>query len=110
MYSRAGEVLADEDLPLAHSIEPRLRKLGMPTRLVKGRVELDEEFVVCREGEVLGSGQTSLLKTFGVATAKFRVEVVAYYEREGEKVVVVKEGDGIGEGMEVDGDFNGFES
>ena len=108
--SRAGEVPMEEDVPLAHSLEPMLRKLGVPTRLVKGRVELDEDFLVCREGEVLGSGQTSLLKTFGVVTARFRVEVVAYYKREGEKVVVVQEDNGVGEEMEVDSGFNGFDS
>ena len=95
-----------EDVPLAHSIEPTLRKLGVPSRLVKGRVELDTEFVVCSEGDVLGSGQTSLLKMFGIAMARFRVEVVAYYEKEGEKLVVVEGGDGIengtGDHMEVE--------
>lgn len=92
-------------MPLAHSIEPGLRKLGVPTRLVKGRVELDGDFVVCREGEVLGSGQTTLLKMFGVTMAEFRVGVEAYWERDTGKVVVLGE-DGVekvgNEGMEVD--------
>lgn len=79
----------EEDVPLAHSIEPTLRKLGVPTRLVKGRVELDSEFVVCKEGEVLGSGQTTLLKMFGVAMAEFRVGVEAYWERDSGKVEVL---------------------
>ena len=89
LYSRGGEIPVEEDVPLAHSTEPGLRKLGLPTRLVKGRVELDAEFVVCREGETLGSGQTTLLKAFGVAMAEFRVEVVAWWERETESVEVV---------------------
>lgn len=99
---------------MGHSAEPNLRRLGVPTRLVGGRVVVDggergEGFVVCREGEVLGSGQTSLLKMFGVAMAEFRVEVRAWLDREAGKVEVV-EGVGVedggveGDGMEVEGE------
>ena len=87
LYSRGGDIPVEEDVPLAHSIEPTLRKLGVPTRLVKGMVELDSEFKVCREGDILGSGQTTLLKMFGVAMAEFRVAVMAYWERETGRVV-----------------------
>lgn len=82
LYSRGGDVDRSEDVPIAHSMEPNLRNLGVPTRLVKGKVELDKEFEVCKEGETLGSGQTTLLKIFGVATAEFRVDVKAYWEAE----------------------------
>ena len=79
-------------MPLAHSVELNLRKLGLPTRLVKGKVELDGEFVVCKEGDVLGSGQTTLLKMFGIAMAEFRVGVEAYWERDTGEVTVVGKG------------------
>jgi len=74
---------------------------------VKGRVEVEAEegFEVCREGEVLGSGQTTLLKMFGVAMAEFSVGVRAWLDREKGNVTVV-EGDGAGSGggeMEVEG-------
>lgn len=82
LYTRGGEIPITEDVPLAHSLEPTLRKLGVPTRLEKGRVILDEEFQVCKEGEVLGSGQTTLLKMFGVAMAEFGVEVRAWWVKE----------------------------
>ena len=98
--SRGGEVAAEEDVPLAHGVEPSLRKWGVPTRLVKGRVELENEYVVCRAGEVLGSGQTTLLKMFGVATAEFGVELRAYWVKEGAEVVVLTEGEAEG-GREV---------
>ncbi len=97
----------EEDVPVAHSVEPHLRKLGLPTRLVKGKVELDGEFVVCKEGDVLGSGQTTLLKMFGVAMAEFRVGVEAYWERETGEVTVVGEGGerkSDVEGMDVEGE------
>ncbi|MCJ1437892.1 mRNA turnover 4 [Xylographa pallens] len=96
LYSRGGEIAVEEDMPLAHSVEPSLRKWGVPTRLVKGRVELEGEYVVCREGEVLGSGQATLLKMFGVATAEFGVELKAYWVKETAEVVVLAEGEAGG--------------
>jgi mRNA turnover protein 4 len=107
LYSRGGEIPREDDVPVGHSVEPNLRKLGVPTRLVKGRVEVEAEegFEVCREGEVLGSGQTTLLKMFGVAMAEFSVGVRAWLDREKGNVTVV-EGDGAGGGgggMEVEG-------
>ena len=78
VYSRAGEVPEDEDVPLAHSLEPTLRALDVPTRLTKGVVTLDQAHRVCEEGDVLDSKQTRLLKLFGVQTAEFRVMLVAY--------------------------------
>lgn len=101
LYSRGGEIPQEEDVALAHSVEPDLRKLGLPTRLVKGKVELDGDFVVCKEGDVLGSGQTTLLKMFGVAVAEFRVGVEAYWERETGAVTVVEEG--LERKLDVDG-------
>ncbi|KAI4173885.1 MAG: hypothetical protein LQ343_002653 [Gyalolechia ehrenbergii] len=97
LYTRAGEIPESEDVPLAHSIEPTLRKLGVPTKLMKGRVELDEPFEVCKEGDVLGSGQTTLLKIFGVTMAEFGVEVRAWWVKEtGQTEVVKGAGDGGG--------------
>jgi mRNA turnover protein 4 len=89
VHSTGGQQPATEDLPLPHSVEPTLRKWGMPTRLVKGSVMLEDEYTVCREGEVLNSNQTALLKMFGVAMAEFKVVVRAYYEAGTEQVVVV---------------------
>ena len=82
LYSRGGELPKEEDVPLAHTVDPALRKLGVPSRLVRGRVELDQEHVICSEGDVLNSGQTTLLKMFGVALAKFEVELKACWNRE----------------------------
>lgn len=77
VYSRGGEISTDEDQPLPHSLEVTLRKWGMPTKLVKGKVMLDSDYTVCKEGETLNSHQTALLKMFGVATAEFRVDLKA---------------------------------
>lgn len=67
----------DDDVPLAHSLETAVRALGMPTKLVKGRVWLDQEFVICREGHKLDSKQAALLKLFGRMTAEFCVTPLA---------------------------------
>lgn len=75
--SMGGEIDEDQDVPLGHSLEPELRKLNVPTSLKKGKVWLDNEYVVCEEGKTLDSRQTRLLKMFGVAMADFKVEVLA---------------------------------
>ena len=80
VYSRGGEVPIEDDVPLPHSLETTVRGLGMPTRLVHGKVTLDQEFTVCKEGDVLNSNQTRLLKLFGSAMAEFSVKLIAYVD------------------------------
>jgi mRNA turnover protein 4 len=89
VYSRGGEVPVDEDVPLPHSVEVILRKWGMPTKLEKGRVMLNEAYTVCKEGETLNSHQTALLKIFGVAMAEFKIRVLAVWEKEIGNVTVI---------------------
>ncbi|KAK3898186.1 ribosome assembly factor mrt4 [Staphylotrichum tortipilum] len=88
VYSTGGEVPAEHDVPVAHTLEPELRRLGMPTRMVKGKVCLGgdesgegsaEGYTVCREGQVLDSRQTRLLKLFSVCMSEFRVDLLAYW-------------------------------
>lgn len=100
VYSQAGEVPASEDEPLSHTVEPTLRKLGVPTRLIKGKVtlEMDGGYQVCKAGETLDSRQTTLLKMFGVAVAEFKVDMKARWSRENGDVEILEQ-----DGMEVDG-------
>ncbi|KAI9794917.1 MAG: mRNA turnover and ribosome assembly protein [Piccolia ochrophora] len=79
VYSRGGEVAQEDDIPLPHSLEPTLRALGMPTRMDRGKVMLEQDFEVCREGQTLDAKQTRLLKQFGIQTADFRVQLLAYW-------------------------------
>ncbi|ATY63854.1 60S acidic ribosomal P0 [Cordyceps militaris] len=85
VHATAGEVPAEHDVPLEHTLEPELRRLGVPTRMVKGRVVLGDEdgegeaYVVCKEGDVLDSRQTRLLKMFDVCLSEFKVKVLAYW-------------------------------
>ena len=80
-----------QDDPLPMSIEPTLRKLGVPTRIFQGKVVLEETadpdgmdvegHVVCNKGDILDSRQTSLLKIFGVQMAEFRMRLVAVFDK-----------------------------
>ncbi|KAK9365923.1 ribosomal protein L10-domain-containing protein [Lipomyces kononenkoae] len=80
IYSRGGQISAEDDLPLPHSLESTLRvQLGVPTSLRNGKIMIDNDFEVCKEGRVLDAKQTRLLKLFGVACAEFRVRLVAYW-------------------------------
>lgn len=89
VYSRGGELPADDDVPLPHSQEITVRKWGMPTKLDKGKVVLDAPYTVCKEGQILNSHQTALLKLFGVAMADFKVDMKAYYSAATEAVTDV---------------------
>ena len=96
VYSRGGDIPQSEDEPVPHSIEPNLRRWGMPTRLNKGKVIIEGDYEICREGQELQSGQTALLKMFGVTMAEFRVKVLAYYNSDAKEVATIDE-----DGMEV---------
>ncbi|KAM0341956.1 hypothetical protein ACHAPQ_000260 [Fusarium lateritium] len=95
VYATAGEVPAEHDVPLEHSIEPEMRRLGVPTRMVKGRVVLGdeagqgEEYVVCKDGDVLDSRQTRLLKLFDMCMSEFKVKVLAYWNAGNSEVTEV---------------------
>ena len=69
--------------PLAHTLEPSLRKSGIPSRLNRGVVECISEYTVCREGERLTPGQAALLRTFDVKMAAFRLRLLACWQAKG---------------------------
>lgn len=89
MYGVEG---GEED-PLPAQIEPTLRKYGIPTRLVKGKIVLEERpegsvddeaeegHLVCKEGDVLDSRQTSILKILGVRMSEFRIGLRAMFDK-----------------------------
>lgn len=86
VYSTGGRIPASEDVPMAHSLETTLRSLGMPTLLKGGKITLSNEYVVCKEGEVLNGKQTRLLKHFGVAVSDFKIKLLAYYDKDNGQV------------------------
>lgn len=112
VMSTAGEVPAEYDVPMGHTIEPELRRLGVPTRMVKGKIVLEEApegasdeekkgYVVCRAGDVLDSRQTRLLKLFSVCMSEFRVHALAYWSAATTEVIKVnRAAEGAMEGVE----------
>ncbi|KAF7633127.1 RL10P_insert domain-containing protein [Meloidogyne graminicola] len=63
------------------SFEPQLRKLGLQTRLNNGKIELLDQFVVCKEGDKLSSDQTKILRHFGRRLVEFRVTLLAHWTK-----------------------------
>jgi mRNA turnover protein 4 len=102
VHSTGGTLPEADDVPLPHSMEVQLRKWGMPTRLVKGKIELSEPYRICKMGDKLNSNQTHILKCFGVALAEFRVKVKAHYSRATEKVIILEESGDQPEEMDED--------
>ncbi|SCZ92100.1 BZ3500_MvSof-1268-A1-R1_Chr5-3g08337 [Microbotryum saponariae] len=83
-FARSGNVVDEaftlpagplkiDDQPLAHSLEPQLRKLGLSTTLNRGVPTLANEHVVCKKGDALNANQVNLLKLFGRCLATFQI-------------------------------------
>lgn len=77
-FRLAAGALPQDKCP--HPIEPMLRKLGLPTRLNKGIIELLTDVDVCKKGDVLTPEQCKILEIFGVKLATFRVHVLYQYK------------------------------
>lgn len=89
-YARAGfratqQVFLDQGpLPqFQHSLEPHLRRLGLPTSLQKGVVTLVKDHEVCKEGEVLKPEQASILKLLGIKMATFKITMEFLWNSDG---------------------------
>lgn len=87
-YARAGfeateeVVLQEGELPqFPHSIEPYLRKLGMPTKLQAGTVILLGEHTVCNEGDVLSADQAKILQLLDIKMAVFDVTLTCQWSK-----------------------------
>ncbi|VIO88530.1 ribosomal protein L10 domain containing protein [Brugia malayi] len=61
------------------SLEPQLRKLGLPTKLEKGIVTLISHYVVCKDGDKLTADQCRLLKLLGYKMSTFHVKLSAHW-------------------------------
>jgi mRNA turnover protein 4 len=64
----------------SHSIEPHLRSLGLPTRLVNSKIELNLDYVLAEEGKPLTVDQCKLLKLMDHKMARLKFEIKALYD------------------------------
>jgi mRNA turnover protein 4 len=107
LFSTGGQVPEEHDVPVSHTLEPELRKLGMHTRMVRGKVVLGDEgqidgYTICKEGEVLDSRQTRLLKLFSICLSEFRIKVLAYWSAASGEVTELAQPEPAVEGMDED--------
>lgn len=86
VYARTGQpaahslVLPAGPLPqFPHSMFDHLTKLGLPIRLDKGVITLDQVVTVCEEGDVLSAEAAQLLRLFDVKSATFQIELTAHW-------------------------------
>ncbi|KAM3167953.1 Ribosome assembly factor MRT4 [Saccharomyces cerevisiae] len=87
VYSRGGQIPAEEDVPMIHSLEPTMRnKFEIPTKIKAGKITIDSPYLVCTEGEKLDVRQALILKQFGIAASGFKVKVSAYYDNDSSTV------------------------
>jgi len=85
-YARSGfeatedVTLCEGELPqFAHSIEPYLRKLGMPTKLQAGTVVLLCDYHVCKAGDVINSDQAKILQLVDNKMAVFQATLTCHW-------------------------------
>lgn len=87
-FARSGFVtshtveLPEGPLPqFQHSMEPQLRKLGMPTSLQKGVITLTKPFKICRKKDVLTPEQAQILKLLDKPLAVFKLLLLGVYTK-----------------------------
>lgn len=87
-YARSGFV-ATKDVVLpqgplkdfSHTIEPHLRRLGLPTSLERGVINLIKEYQICKKGSPLTPEQASILKLLGIQMAKFKIVIKCHWTK-----------------------------
>ena len=67
---------------LEHTLEPTLRKNGMPTKLNKGTIELISDFTLCEKGESLTPAQVALLRIFDYKFARFEMRLLCKWQED----------------------------
>jgi mRNA turnover protein 4 len=69
----------DKTGPMSHTFENQLRANGMPALLKKGVLVLDDDYVICTEGDTLNANQAKLLKIFDYQLADSRIVPLMCY-------------------------------
>mmetsp|Transcript_27321 Transcript_27321/g.43951 ORF Transcript_27321/g.43951 Transcript_27321/m.43951 type:complete len:222 (+) Transcript_27321:19-684(+) len=92
-FARAGSkatrkfVVSAGEVPghLPVSMEPQLRRLGLPVRIQKGKLEIAADTTVCEEGAKLTAEQCKILEMFDQKMAVFRIKLLGCYSDSSEK-------------------------
>mmetsp|Transcript_6289 Transcript_6289/g.22101 ORF Transcript_6289/g.22101 Transcript_6289/m.22101 type:complete len:219 (-) Transcript_6289:2285-2941(-) len=90
-YAHVGSIAADTvEIPagplhgvngiLAQTLEPIVRKQGLPTRQHQGTVELTKNYKVCTVGDQLNAQQACLLRVLGYKLETFRTSIDSIWE------------------------------
>ncbi|OQR73402.1 mRNA turnover protein 4-like [Tropilaelaps mercedesae] len=64
-------------------MEPQFRRLGLPTKLVKGKIKLLQDFTVCSKGDTLTPEMADVLKHVGIQMADFHVTLEFLWRKDG---------------------------
>ena len=83
MASRTVTIEAGAQPQFAHTMEPPLRQLGLPVKMVRGVIHMERRHVLCRAGQRLNPEQCTLLKHFQQPMAEFQLALVAHWNRDG---------------------------
>lgn len=97
-YARSGHVAPETVIipegpqdEFCHSIEPHIRKLGMPSKLEKGVVSLYKDYTVCKKGQILTPEQAKILKLIAQPIATFRLTIKCHWAKGGSFEAFVEE-------------------
>jgi mRNA turnover protein 4 len=63
-----------------HSMEPHLRQLGLPTRLVNSQIELLSDYLLAEEGKPLTVEKCKILKLMDRKMSRLKFQIKSYYD------------------------------
>jgi len=72
--------------PFPHTLEPVLRRHGLPTKLDKGVIKAVSDYQVCKQGKTLSADQAALLRHFDIKMARFKMFLAAEWVKDGERL------------------------
>ena len=73
------------------AMEPHLRQLGMPTKLVRQKITLLNDYQIAQEGKRLTAEQCKILKLLGERLAEFKLKVLSRWESSTNSIEVFSE-------------------
>ncbi|XP_071440700.1 mRNA turnover protein 4 homolog [Hetaerina americana] len=65
------------------SMEPVLRKLGLPVKLDRGAITLIKDYTVCKKGDILTPEQARILKFLDIQMAEFKIHLGCVWTNNG---------------------------